>query len=140
MDVGQVATLSQTMQGLTQVSGGVAAYLQANDNARALRRIGRINASDRRREVRAVIGAQRASQAASGIELSSGSALDLRAMTAGEGELDALRLRFGARAAASVQEARGRSALASAATSGVNTILGGFMRKFGQAPPEVDDA
>ena len=57
---------------------------------------GKTAADERRAGARQVIGAQRASSAARGVEVGTGSALDLTTDTAGIGELDALTLRHNA--------------------------------------------
>jgi hypothetical protein len=62
---------------------------QAQD---ALQR-GQIEESRQRLQTRQTIGASRAAQAASGVDVSSGSAADVQASEAGLGELDALTIR-----------------------------------------------
>jgi hypothetical protein len=86
-----------------------------------------------------LIGAQRAQQAAQGIEVDTGSALDVITDTAGLGELDALTIRSNAEreaadflaqgsnfeASARLAEARGQTAGTAAGIGSVGTLLTG---------------
>jgi hypothetical protein len=132
MSAGLIGVLGA--QGLTQVLGGVAANRQAKENADILEDLGIVAAEDTRREVRSLIGSQRAAVAASGGDPNVGSALDLTAESASEGELAALRAQFGFDARAAVAENEGRAALVSGITGGIGTILGGSLTALGQNP------
>lgn len=60
------------------------------------RQTGNIEEEKHLRKVRQMLGAQRAQQAANGLDINSGSALDLQAETAGFGAADALNIRTNA--------------------------------------------
>ena len=68
----------------------------ADQQAEQARQIGNIEEERQLRRVRAALGSQRAALAANGIDVNSGTALDLQAETAGFGAADALTLRSNA--------------------------------------------
>lgn len=68
----------------------------AQQNADAERAAGHSKEQRHRMEVKRVIGEQLAAQGASGFDVNTGSAVDVRAGTAGIGELDALTIRYNA--------------------------------------------
>jgi len=65
----------------------------ADLNARSTERVGKENAQNYKTQIKQLIGSQRASMAAQGIDISSGSALDIQVETAELGALDALTIR-----------------------------------------------
>lgn len=95
-------------------------------------------ASDKsRRDTKRLIGAQRAAAAASGIEVDSGSALDLQLDAAGFGAMDALTIKnnaareaLGYKAQALDYRSRGAMAEANAKTAAAGTLLTGGIRAF----------
>lgn len=102
------------------------ANLQADD---AIFR-GDRDAKDHKADVKRLIGAQRAAAGAQGIEVNSGSALDVQADAAGEGEIDALTIKnnafreaWGYRVQASDYQTQAEFAKLSASNKSRNTIL-----------------
>lgn len=82
--------------------------------------------------VRGLIGAQRAALAAQGVDVASGSALEVQLDTAGRGEVDALRIRsnaareaWGYEVQATDSRMRGELAQMEAKSRATSTILGG---------------
>lgn len=104
--------------------GGEAAQRGAAVDAAQLRRIGAIEASDRRRALRRLIAAQTVAFAGSGVDVQLGSPLDVLGDTVAEGELDALRVRFERESQARALEARGAIARESGRTAALGTVLG----------------
>lgn len=114
------------------------AILSAN-RAQQERDRGRQEEDRKRREIARVVGSQRAQTGASGIELSSGSPLDVLTGTIQEGEVDALQIRRNAeqrardyeyegrnlRAEAVMTERAGQSARRQGFLSAGGTVLGG---------------
>jgi len=105
-----------------------------------------------RNKVSKVLGQQRAQLAASGVDISSGSAADLQDSTIVEGEADALRIRSNFEDQADAMERQsvltlmeGRSARSAANMEGTSTILGasqfasksGVVNKKWYAPDSV---
>lgn len=127
--------------GLLSAAGSIAAG-QANSNlakynaqvselmaADALKR-GKEAESRHRADVRGLIGSQRAGYAGQGIDANDGSALDVQADTAAQGELDALQIRhnaameaWGHRAQASESRYRGKIARVQGFTGAAGTLL-----------------
>lgn len=106
--------------------------------ARDAQERGRIAESQRREETRKRLAIQRVSSAARGVEVDSGSALDLLEGTAWEGELDALQIRsnaqreaWGHRAAAGQSRAQGALASSSAKSGAMGSLLTGSSSAFG---------
>jgi len=122
--IGLVDAFSGIAGGLAGIRGGFDANEKAKENARFLRERGRTEADEDRRQVRALIGAQRVAQAASGIDPGEGSAVDVIADTAAEGELRALRREFGFELEARQEEETGQAGLLESVLSGSGTILG----------------
>ena len=103
------------------------ADLQAND---AIQR-GEIDAKKMHRKTEQVIGAQRTSFAAQGVDVNKGSAIDVQADTAYLGELDALTIKsnaakeaWGYRVQGADYRARGKTAKREGEFGAFNTILG----------------
>lgn len=78
----------------------------ANNNARYARQVGQVDAENQKVSTGQVIGAQKAAQAANGVDIGSGSALDVRTSAAELGELDALTIRNNAENKAKNYEAQ----------------------------------
>lgn len=104
------------------------AEIQSQD---AIRR-GEKDASDHRKRVRRLIGAQRAALAAQGIEVNDDSALDIQLDTAGEGAMDELTIKnnawresWGYRVQANDYAMRGAMAASAARNESRNTLLTG---------------
>ena len=102
----------------------------ADQQAEQARQIGNIEEERQLRRVRAALGAQRAALAANGIDVNSGTALDLQAETAGFGAADALNLRsnalreaWGFKVDATNQRNAGRAARAQGRNQAIGTLL-----------------
>lgn len=132
------------------VSAGVGAYsaVQAGENAKDVadynsemqRRAaldanqrGSADAADKRQEVRRIIARQHAIMGAGGFDPNSGTNLSLMAETAGQGELDALKIRnnaarqaAGLNAQADLTTAQGNAALSAGQMNATGSILGGL--------------
>ncbi len=131
MEPGVLAQVTGGVQALTSIAGGIAGNRQASRNAAITRQIGEINAKEARRESRRLAGAQIATAGASGVDPTTGSALDLVLFTTAEGEKQALREKFVFDASAAAQEAQGRALLASGISGAAGTLLGGAQRALG---------
>lgn len=111
----------------------------AEQQAADAQRRGDVAETEQRRKVRMLAGTQRAALAASGVQLDSGTALDILGDTAAMGELDALTIRnnaereaYGYRvqgvnfgAEAGLQSMRGQSAMTSGLIGAGGTVLSG---------------
>lgn len=124
---------------VTEDAAEVNAVNQRNEATR-LRNIGTEKENDHRRAVAELMSRQAAQQGAAGIQLDTGSALQIREDTGRIGEVDALRIRrnyqdqatameqgadmtaLSGRNTASVYEAQGKSALTNSALSAVGTV------------------
>lgn len=140
-------TLAIAAMGLTAASGVYTASAQraagryeqqvaernatiAEQQAEQAKQIGNIDEERQLRRVRAALGSQRAALAANGLDINSGSALDLQAETAGFGAADALNLRsnalreaWGFNVEATNQRNAGRAARAQGRNSAFGTLL-----------------
>jgi hypothetical protein len=129
-----VSSIGNLAQGFSQVAAGIAQERQANRNARLLRKLGIQAADDQRRATARLIGAQIAAGAASGGDPFQGSFLDLQLEAAEEGELAALRAKFGFESQRRNQRQAGQNALIAGIAGGTGTVLGGqteLLGKFG---------
>lgn len=102
----------------------------AQQQAEQARQIGNIEEERQLRRVRAALGAQRAALAANGLDINTGSALDLQAETAGFGAADALNLRanalrqaWGFEVDATNSKNRARAARAQGRNSAMGTLI-----------------
>ena len=102
----------------------------ADQQAEQAKQIGNIDEERQLRRVRAALGSQRAALAANGIDVNSGTALDLQAETAGFGAADALNLRsnalreaWGFNVEATNQRNSGRAARAQGRNAAIGTML-----------------
>lgn len=111
--------------GLSQIQAGKSAYRQAKTNAARLTDAANFNADRERVKFRKVGGAQMASYASSGIDASTGSAADVQAETAFEGELAAFMARFGLDTQADRILQEGEAARDAGKIRGISSILGG---------------
>ncbi len=120
----------------TSIAGGAAASRDANAEADQLRRLGKIEAEDKRRETRRLLASQQVAFAASGVDPSVGTPLDVLGATVAEAELAALRIEFGRESEATSIRSRGRRALTQGITGSLGTILGGVSTfgKLGTKP------
>ncbi len=109
----------------TSIAGGAAANRDAQAEADHLRKLGRIEGEDKRRETRRLLASQQAAFAASGVDPSVGTPLDVLADTVAESELAALRIQFGRESEATAMRQRGRRAQTQGITGALGTILGG---------------
>lgn len=139
-----LSAISSIVGAASQASQGQAAYDYsaynasiAEENAKETRAVAAQNESDQATTVRRVISSQRAAAAASGVDVSSGSPLELMSETAASGAYDALKIRY----AGSVQAANYESQAAldrlqgqMYRTAGYSragaTLLGGASRVF----------
>lgn len=110
----------------TSIAGGVVANKNANSEANQLDKIGQVEAEDKRREIRRLLASQTVAFAAAGVDVNSGTPLDVLGDSLAEGELAALRARFARHSAANAIKLEGSQAQASGILSGVGTILGGL--------------
>jgi hypothetical protein len=116
-----------------------------DQQAEQVSKIGAIEEERHRRKVQQAIGGQRAALAANGLDLSSGTPLDLVTETAALGEEDALNIRFNAareawgfreeakslRGAAAYKTTAGKNAKnATFLTTTANTVLGAASLKY----------
>jgi hypothetical protein len=111
--------------GVMQAQAGADALSAAKGDAKRLEAIGREEANDRRRATRRLIGRQKVAYAGSGIEIGTGTPLDVLADTVAEEELAALRVEQARREQARSLRYQGRAAKRSADASAFGTILGG---------------
>jgi len=123
---------AQTKQG--QYRKGVADYnARVDENeAQNVRRVGGENENIKRQKTAELLSKQRAQLGASGVDLSSGSALQLQQDTVALGEADALRIRknFESRAqsletGAGLTRSQGDFAKSAGQNAAIGTILGG---------------
>lgn len=115
----------------------------ANDNARAAEAAGAARAEQEAIKARDLVGRQKVAAAASGLDINSGSALDIRAGTAGQAMLNDLNVRdeTNRRAYSYRQQGRGLAAQAenfdteseAASTAGSSAMTGGILSGVGQA-------
>lgn len=108
----------------TSIAGGVQAQRNAKAEASFRREVGKIEAADKRRDTRRLIASQQVAFAASGVDPSLGTPLDVLGDTVAEAELAALRLQFTRDSEAASLKLRGSQALTQGITSGLGTILG----------------
>lgn len=127
---GQVTNLS-ILQAASGLLGGVTEKRQADEEAKSLKRIAKVEADNVRRVNRKIHGAQ--INAFRG-DSTTGSIMDLQAEAAAFGELNALRTRFGFKSRAAQREAQGRQALVGSVVKGAGTILGAELIKLSQDP------
>jgi len=107
----------------------------ANQNADAATQVGNAQENQKRQQVRQVIASQRAAQASSGIDINSGSALDVQSDTAALGELDALTIRDNASRQARGFRQQGLNYGAQAQldrAAGQSALTGGYLSAAGQ--------
>ena len=109
----------------TSIAGGAAANRDARAEADQLRRLGKVEAEDQRRETRRLLASQQVAFAASGVDPSVGTPLDVLGATVAEAELAALRIEFGRESEATAIRQRGRRAQTQGITGSLGTILGG---------------
>ena len=143
--MGSVAMLAGTaVSAYSQYSAGQSQRALANKQAQ----IGEAQANDalargveaerrHRLQTRGLIGAQRASLAAQGVDVNDGSALDVQTSAATMGEMDAQTIRrnsqleaWGFRAGAANTRASGQIAARAGALNATGTILGGVSRSY----------
>lgn len=112
----------------------------AEQQAEQAKQIGNIEEERQLRRVRAALGTQRAALAANGLDVNSGSALDLQAETAGFGAADALNLRsnalrqaWGFQVEATNMRNAGRAARAQGRNAAIGTLLTTGASMAGQA-------
>jgi hypothetical protein len=144
-----VSSVQQAQQQSAQAKyqGAVAKNNQiiANQNAAAALKQGDNAAAESREKTQAMIGQQRASLAAQGGDINSGTALDIQSDTAGAGALDALTIKNNAaqqarqyqiqgnnfQADAQLQSMAGKNATAGGYTGVGTSLLGGASRGAG---------
>jgi len=112
----------------------------ARNQAEQAKQIGNVEEERQLRRVRAALGSQRAAIAANGLDVNTGTALDLQAETAGFGAADALNLRanalrqaWGFDVDAVNQTNRGRAARAAGRNQAIGTLLTTGASMVGQA-------
>ncbi len=107
------------------IAGGVVAQKNAEAEAQIRRKLGKVEAEDRRRQARRLIASQQVAFAKAGVATGVGTPLDVLGDTVAEEELAALRIRFGRQLESDALKIRGSQALTRGITGGLNTILGG---------------
>ena len=129
-----LAGIGSGISAFGQIGGGIASFSQGKSNASMLRKLGVISAEEERVRTRRILGAQQSAAAASGIDPTSGSALDVQGDTALEGEIAALMAKFDYDAQAAVVEGEATESLISGFQNASSTILGTQLDKLGQNP------
>lgn len=122
-----VAAVGLTLGGISaasSIAGGVSAQQAGQAEAKRLREAGQIEAADRRRQTSRLLARQTVAFAASGIDVGTGTPLQVLADTVAEEELAALRIEAGRTAQAESAEFRGDQALIQGVTGGITTVLG----------------
>lgn len=139
---------STVMGGVSAVQQGNAAAASANynaqvaemnakiadENARDALERGKLEEQQKRQEVAAIVGRQKAAMAANGVDLGFGSPLDTLVDTAMLGEIDALTIRSNAAREAYAYNVDGVNGRADAALSRANAKSakkGGYLSAFG---------
>jgi hypothetical protein len=130
----ELSDVSSGLSAFSQIGGGVASFAQGKKNAKMLKELGVISAREERVRTARLLGAQQTAAAASGIDPTSGSALDVQAETALEGEIAALMAQFDYDSQAEVARNEGTQALIGGFQNAAGTILGGQLAKLGQNP------
>ncbi len=130
------ALVLMAVSAAASVAGGAAANRDARAEAAHLKRLGKVEAEDQRRETRRLLASQQVAFAASGVDPSVGTPLDVLADTVAEAELAALRIQFGRESEAAAIRSRGRRAQTQGITGALGTILGGVSTfgKLGSTP------
>jgi len=113
-------------QAALTVASGLSAKQSADKQARQLKKVGELEAEDQRRANRRVLGAQQAAFGASGVSATAGSPLDVLADSVAEGELAALRRKFGRDSEAAALRAQGNQELTASILDAGVTVLGGL--------------
>ena len=122
----QIASLvGSGLSGITSVQGGRTARKDAIEQAKLLNIIGEIEASDKRREGRRLIAAQQVAFAGAGVDVQTGSPLDVLGDTVAEIELAALRTKFARQTQGFAVAQQGQQAQTQGLAGGLGTILGG---------------
>ena len=133
-----LADIGSGISAFSQIGGGIASFAQGKNNASMLRKLGVISADEERVRTRRILGAQQAAAAASGIDPTSGSAMDVQGDTALEGEIAALMAKFDYDAQAAVVEGEATESLMAGFQNAAGTILGTQLDKLGQNPRTRD--
>lgn len=118
------AALPLVSAGLS-IAGGIAGKRNADAEAKARRRLGAVEAEDRRRQTRRLIASQQVAFAKAGVATGAGTPLDVLGDTVAEEELAALRIRFGRESESDALKRQGDLALFKGIAGGLGTILGG---------------
>ena len=121
---GAVGLALSAVSAATSIAGGIAADRAAKSEAKFRKRLGAVEAEDRRRQTRRLIASQEVAFAKAGIDPGSGSPMDVLADTIAEEELQALRLKFSRDSQAESIRFQGKLALDSGISSGLGTVLG----------------
>ncbi len=129
-----LADIGSGISAFSQIGGGIASFSQGKSNASMLRKLGVISADEERVRTRRILGAQQAAAAASGIDPTSGSAMDVQGDTALEGEIAALMAKFDYDAQAAVVKGEATESLMAGFQNAAGTILGTQLDKLGQNP------
>ena len=111
------------------IGAGIAGMAIANQNAKQLRQAGAMAESDSLRESARLLGSQRAAYAKAGVDVGSGTPLDVLASTAEQETLRAMRARYGYRTAARTEKLYGIGALSAGVSKAANTILTGYQTR-----------
>lgn len=129
---------AQSAQGEYEASGYEINARLSEAQAADARHRGKLDEKAHRKDVKRLIGSQRAAMAAQGIDLEDGSALDVVGDTAAQGELDALTIRnnawreaWGYETQAIDSRSRGRFASMASKAAARDTLITGGMKAFG---------
>ena len=122
---GAVPLIMVGLSAASSISGGIRAGNNADAEGVFLRRVGQVEAADKRRETRRLIASQRVAFGASGVDPSVGSPMDVLGDTVAESELAALRIKFAREQGTLSIEQRGDQAQQAGIVNGVGTVLGG---------------
>ena len=122
----------QMLEGISALASGaqgVTGYVTGQANARNLRAEGKFAEQEAMREAVQLIGAQTVAYAAGGVEVDSGTPLDVMADTAHREALRAARARASFQNEANNQELAGLAEFTKGLGTGTDTLLSGYSRR-----------
>jgi hypothetical protein len=126
--------VQDALSAASSVGSGVTGLVTARRNASALEEAGEIIRGESLRESARLLGAQRAAFAKAGVDVGSGTPLDVLAETAEQEALSALRLKYGYDQAAYTERQAGIAALTGGLFEGATTALTGFNKRASTLP------
>lgn len=121
-----IQMLLEALSAASRVGSGITGIVTANRNARALEEAGQIAQGESLRESARLLGAQRAAYAKAGVDVGSGTPLDVLAETAEQEALSALRIKYSYDSAAYNERQYGVASLTRELFEGASTVLTGY--------------